>query len=72
MAKKRVRTQAIRVKSDRPHEPIEIRGWLGAHDHTTYLWFGIDNRMIGTLSGAKLYRLCAAILKRKPSRKRGD
>jgi hypothetical protein len=57
--------QKIRTKPDRIEDKVEIGGWLDWDGgRSTYLWLGLDGRCIGTLSGAKLYRLSKAICKR--------
>ncbi|MCR4300750.1 MAG: hypothetical protein NUV51_03995 [Sulfuricaulis sp.] len=58
--------QTIRTKSDRScllSNRLEISGWLSSR-RGTYLWFGLDGKCIGTLSGARLYRLAKAIVRR--------
>jgi len=53
----------IRTHRDRGGTYIlEIRGWLDGRKGT-YLWFGIVDNCIGTLSGQKLYRLAKAIVR---------
>ncbi len=51
------------IVSPNPDEDptFELSGWFqGKH---TYLWFGLNQVCLGTLSGGKLYRLAKAIVK---------
>ena len=54
-------SQQIRTKSDRKDDLVEISGWLSGK--LTYIWFGDDGKLIGSLSDQKLYRLAKAIVR---------
>lgn len=51
------------IISPNPEEDpqFELAGWFRGKD--SYLWFGLNNICLGTLSGGKLYRLAKAIVK---------
>jgi len=51
---------ARRIKITAP-QPLEVSGWLDGKQ--SYLWFGVDGKYIGTLTGYRLYRLAKAIVK---------
>ena len=59
-----MKAQRIRTTVDRSKKspPLEIKGWLDGSRN--YLWFGIHDEWIGTLSNQKLYRLALAIVNR--------
>lgn len=58
------------IISPNPEEEptFELAGWFQGKD--TYLWFGLNQICLGTLSGAKLYRLAKAIVKHYESERR--
>lgn len=58
------------IVSPNPEEEptFELAGWFQGKD--TYLWFGLNQICLGTLSGAKLYRLAKAIVKHYESERR--
>lgn len=69
------RADKIKTKPDRPvdlshfivspnpdEDPkFELGGWF--QGKKSYLWFGLNNICLGTLSDGKLYRLAKAIVK---------
>jgi len=57
------KARKIKTKFDklRGCEHGEISGWLQGKE--TYLWFGVNGRCEGTLSGYRLLRLARAIVK---------
>ena len=64
-----MKARRIRTKPDKSvldYSGFSIAGWLNNADSgkCTYLWFGVNDRCVGTLSGRKLYRLCKAVVRR--------
>jgi len=55
--------RAIKTKPDKQpgHPGFILGGWLSGK--TSYLWMGVDNMCLGTLSGRRLYQLAKAIVK---------
>lgn len=61
MGKTKAREIKVKFTDEINHDNFEISGWLSGE--TTYLWFGIDGKCVGTFSGKKLHRLAKRIVK---------